>query len=300
MLKKITAAITCLAVAIAALCGSVFAENERWWETYVPNIYSPNVTYMDFWNFTVGYETDERGALTEEAPWVTLKLQNQEVPEGIDIDTSKEYFKDTNSGEISKRVPNGFGYNWADTCYASGNVKVVVDGKEVEFPDAEPFIDINGRTMVPLRFVSEALGAKVRDDQRDAWAIAQNRCKMYWNDFGRRLYSAMDDPEGIFVKVPVFIDTGHINLTIWTTDRDENIHIQYNIGNDTISSYKIKYGNDYIDDQIQDQEPVKLDSVGFLKNNRTYIPLRFFSEVLGAKVDWDNENRTVVITSSKN
>jgi|GEM_PF-2844528 len=44
-------------------------------------------------------------------------------------------------------------------------ISVVVDGKPVAFPDAQPYIDgQSGRTMVPVRFISEALGAKVTWD----------------------------------------------------------------------------------------------------------------------------------------
>lgn len=46
------------------------------------------------------------------------------------------------------------------------NVKVLVNDKEVVFPDQGPFIDSQvGRTYVPLRFVSEALGGAVGWDQ---------------------------------------------------------------------------------------------------------------------------------------
>ncbi|HQD29946.1 stalk domain-containing protein, partial [Acetivibrio saccincola] len=37
-------------------------------------------------------------------------------------------------------------------------LRVVVNGNRINFPDAQPFIDENGRTQVPVRFVSEALG----------------------------------------------------------------------------------------------------------------------------------------------
>lgn len=43
--------------------------------------------------------------------------------------------------------------------FASGGIKISVLGKEIE-SDVEPFY-LEGRTMVPIRFVSEALGAKV-------------------------------------------------------------------------------------------------------------------------------------------
>ena len=37
---------------------------------------------------------------------------------------------------------------------AAEPVKVIVNGNEISFPDAQPFIDGNGRTQVPVRFVA--------------------------------------------------------------------------------------------------------------------------------------------------
>ncbi|MCG8538877.1 MAG: copper amine oxidase N-terminal domain-containing protein, partial [Clostridia bacterium] len=44
---------------------------------------------------------------------------------------------------------------------ASGEIRVYVDGEEVDFPDQQPYVDENDRTLVPVRFVSQALGANV-------------------------------------------------------------------------------------------------------------------------------------------
>ena len=44
---------------------------------------------------------------------------------------------------------------------AQTDVKVTLDGNEVYFPDTKPFIDQRDRVLVPIRFVSEALGAFV-------------------------------------------------------------------------------------------------------------------------------------------
>lgn len=41
---------------------------------------------------------------------------------------------------------------------------------------------------------------------------------------------------------------------------------------------------------------VKLDSPAFIENNRTYTPIRFISENLGADVEWDDEAKRVTIT----
>jgi hypothetical protein len=45
-------------------------------------------------------------------------------------------------------------------------VPIIVNGHKVKFPDTEPYIDMNGRTMVPVRFVSEKLGGKVGWDAK--------------------------------------------------------------------------------------------------------------------------------------
>ena len=44
---------------------------------------------------------------------------------------------------------------------ANGGITVTLNGSAINFPDAQPFINSESRTMVPVRFVSEALGANV-------------------------------------------------------------------------------------------------------------------------------------------
>lgn len=41
---------------------------------------------------------------------------------------------------------------------------------------------------------------------------------------------------------------------------------------------------------------VKLDSPAFVENDRTYTPIRFISENLGASVEWIEKEQKVVIT----
>jgi len=49
----------------------------------------------------------------------------------------------------------------ANSSASQQQVRVMVNGTEVAFPDAKPFIDANGRTQVPVRFVTEALKGTV-------------------------------------------------------------------------------------------------------------------------------------------
>ena len=43
-------------------------------------------------------------------------------------------------------------------------------------------------------------------------------------------------------------------------------------------------------------ENIKLDAPAFIENDRTYTPIRFVSERLGAKVDWNENEQKVIIT----
>lgn len=47
----------------------------------------------------------------------------------------------------------------------AGTVNITVNGDTVQFPDAQPYINQDNRTMVPVRFVSQQLGAEVSWDE---------------------------------------------------------------------------------------------------------------------------------------
>lgn len=56
---------------------------------------------------------------------------------------------------------------------ASSEIGLIVDGKEVK-PDVSPQI-VDGRVMVPIRWVSEALGAEVEWDEENRQVIVQSK-----------------------------------------------------------------------------------------------------------------------------
>lgn len=114
-------------------------------------------------------------------------------------------------------------------------LKVFVNGNKVKF-DVPPYINKDGRTMVPLRFISENLGLKVS-----------------WNSKER-------------------------SVTIKEKDKDVKLFIDKNIA--------------YVNEKA-----VSLDTKPQLKGQRTMVPLRFISEVIGAKVDWDKDARTIEVKS---
>lgn len=68
----------------------------------------------------------------------------------------------------------------AASVLADDPIRVTVNGKAVEWTDAQPFIDENNRTMVPLRAVATALGLKV------VWYAAEREAA--FTDGGKVIY----------------------------------------------------------------------------------------------------------------
>ena len=117
-------------------------------------------------------------------------------------------------------------------------VKVTLDGNEIYFPDAKSFIDQRDRVLVPIRFVSEALGALVDWENESRTAVIKQ-------------------------------------------------------GNDEIR-YTVYQPMAYLNGEM-----MVMDTYGILKDERTLVPIRFISELLGCTVVWDENTSTVVITSPK-
>jgi len=113
-------------------------------------------------------------------------------------------------------------------------IRVVVNGTKINFPDAEPFIDENSRTQVPIRFVGEALGADV------SW-------------------------DGNTKKVTITLNGKKVVLQIGNKNYEVN------------------------------GQQKQMDTVALLKESRTFVPVRFVSEALGATVKWNANIRTVYI-----
>ena len=117
-------------------------------------------------------------------------------------------------------------------------ITVELDGVDVVFPDAKPFIDENSRTLIPIRFVSEAMGAEVG-----------------WEDATK--------------KVTIKLDSTVLILTIG-------------------SPVLMKNGGIW-----------PMDTKPIIKEARTFVPIRFVAEGLGAWVDWEDSTKTVIISTEE-
>ena len=111
---------------------------------------------------------------------------------------------------------------------------------EIKTNDVAPKI-VNGRTMLPARFVAENLGAEV------SWYEEKSLVTVNGKN----------------------IKTG------------ETVVILIYIGQP---------------EALVNGEAALLDAPAFLENDRTYTPVRFISEHLGADVEWDEAGLKVIIT----
>ncbi len=116
--------------------------------------------------------------------------------------------------------------------FADG-ITVEVNGKAVE-SEAAPFVSEESRTMIPVRFVAEALGAEV------GWVAETS--------------------------------------SVLITNNDEKITLAIGSNEITING-----------------EVSTMDTAAVVRNERTYVPVRFISEALGYKVTWNGETKTVGI-----
>lgn len=153
----------------------------------------------------------------------------------------------------------------AGTAFAS-DVSVYVDGNKVSFPDQQPFIDDNNRTLVPLRFVAEEMGASVEWLASDGVVLIDK---------------SEEEPQSLLDKAKSLLDFQNLVKEV------------KNFINRTLISLKIGENRAQVNGEWKtfDTKPV-------LINGRTMVPLRFISETLGARVEWDDATRTVYIYTS--
>lgn len=132
--------------------------------------------------------------------------------------------------------------------HAEVTPKIIVDERELTFTDQQPVIvPETGRTLIPLRFVLEAAGARV-----------------HWNGEEKKVTISAGDNR---------------NKVVLTIGSDEMEMYYYPSIAESIDAVK------------------KLDQTPVIMNERTMIPVRAVLEGIGAKVDWDEENHIINVTS---
>lgn len=113
---------------------------------------------------------------------------------------------------------------------------VMLNGAYITFPDAQPELE-NGRTMIPLRTLMEAMGAQVS-----------------------------------------YLDDGTVTCLLNGTT------LSFRVGESTVTV-----------ERDGKTTSVAMDCASYVKNSRTYVPVRFFAEAVGCDVMWDDVFQTAVV-----
>lgn len=74
-------------------------------------------------------------------------------------------------------------------------LRFVVNGEKIVFPDAQPFVDVKGRTQVPSRFIAEALGASAiwnASQQTATFVLGNNKLEL---TIGQNSYFLNGEPK---------------------------------------------------------------------------------------------------------
>ena len=156
------------------------------------------------------------------------------------------------------------------------DIKLWINGKYVE-TDVAPIIE-NDRTLVPVRVISESLGAIVE------WDAEEQLVSIMDVDID---LNSLDDELNILKFKNFFI------LAIGET---ELIKVNADYMQKLLAD-ELKEGVHEVSDEDVEKNStiVTMDTAAKIVDGRTMVPIRVIAEQLGVKVDWDADNRTVVI-----
>ena len=174
--------------------------------------------------------------------------------------------------------------------------KVELNGAELDF-DVPPQL-INGRTLVPMRAIFEALGMEVT--WFDKW-VNEIDFEIGWEEWD-------DNSRGSFImqlmvlslmayKDDVFIPSD------WSMDVPMIIASDMLFDTVILKSIILQIDNPHmiiLNQSNPDSTPldvITLDVSPQIVNSRTLVPIRAISEGFGAVVEWNEETQTVIITN---
>ena len=135
------------------------------------------------------------------------------------------------------------------------DITLIINGQEIQ-SDVPLFIE-NGRTMIPVRLISENLGFEVGFSQNKDTSVISivNMQRMRYN--------------------PNEFDDNRLNSILMT------------IGNNNIEIRNAKHA---VEKTIQSEVAPKI------VNGRTFIPLRILAENMAVQIEWDEITRSVIVT----
>lgn len=143
-------------------------------------------------------------------------------------------------------------------------VRLWIHGEYVE-TDVDPILE-SGRTLVPVRVISETLGYDVDWDE-DLFTVTVSDYDDSKTVFNKLFILTIDN------KTIVDYDVARVNRLFLENPTDEKLN--------TVMK--------------ESANQIEIDVAPRLVERRTFVPVRVVAELLGENVDWDLENWTVII-----
>lgn len=155
----------------------------------------------------------------------------------------------------------------------AAETQVTVDGKPVVFTDAKPYVDENGRTMVPLRPVANAIGLEVTWDARSQTAIFSETYDPGIEGFGANVDGKQVAGRMVYMSLSFVIDSSDVEM----------------------------FGKVELDDggMTMVVDGFTMDTTPVVKDGRTYAPLRYLAQSFGYDVGWDKATSTVTVENNR-
>lgn len=95
------------------------------------------------------------------------------------------------------------GCSMISTCVNAKGIQISVDGRTIQFEEAMPYMDTNNHILIPVRFVSEELGAKVSWDSKARQVTIYNEESTAKLFIGKQEVS-VNGQEAVIDTMPVF------------------------------------------------------------------------------------------------
>lgn len=135
--------------------------------------------------------------------------------------------------------------------FADESITIIVDGTPAVFPDAQPFIDENDRTQVPIGALAEILNVETE------WDGNTNTAYIF----------AKEHKDSRVMKIII---------------GDRQLYISERADAEAPTDGLI-----FNDETVKTIETIEMDTAAVLKDSRTFIPIRYVADFFYYDVEWD-------------
>ncbi len=163
---------------------------------------------------------------------------------------------------------------WTTVTAEEAPIQVRIDGELVNFTDAQPILDSNNRTLVPLRAIGEAMGLII-----------------VWNPEFRQATFTLAYPQQELLESDSYEFEPYLV--------SENITFEIDNDQAFFGAYWEMNGEGEVYPYGALEYDVEMDTKAVILDSRTYAPIRYLAEAFNYHVSWDQSTRTVELTSLK-